>query len=157
MRRFLPIVLLALVACGSEQVPATTTLLVELVTTGSTVPTDGTVPDQTDSTSVLPPTETTVPVTTTTLDPDGPLVIEVLFTGGTVQGGGRIQVPRGKPVVVRVTSDVAEEIHVHGYDIYADLEPGITGELTFVADVPGVFEVELERSRLEIIELEVGA
>ncbi len=157
MRRFLPLFLLVLVACGTETVPSTTTEAVELVTTGSTQSTEGTVPDQTDTTSVPPPTDTTSPATTTTVDPNAPFVIEVVFAGGSVQGGGRIQVARGQSVVVRVTSDVTEEIHVHGYDVFLDLEPGVAGELEFVADIPGVFEVELEKSRLEIIELEVGA
>lgn len=157
MRRFLPIAALILVACGADQAPATTTLGIELVTTGSTEATQATVPDSTDTTAVPPSPDSTAPVTTTTIDPDAPFQIDVLYTGGSVQGGGRIEVPRGQVVVIRVTSDVAEEVHLHGYDLYVDLVPGVAGELRFVADIPGVFEVELEGSRLEIIELEVGA
>jgi hypothetical protein len=56
---------------------------------------------------------------------------------------------------LRVTSDVADEVHVHGYDLKVDLEAGVPGELTFTPDAAGVFEVELEKKGLKLIELEV--
>ena len=43
-----------------------------------------------------------------------------------------------------VTSDVAEEIHHHGYNQTAQVAAGKTATLTFVANTPGTFEVELE-------------
>jgi hypothetical protein len=55
-----------------------------------------------------------------------------------------------------VTSDVADEIHVHGYDLSTDVEAGGTAEVKFVADVPGIFEVELEEAVIPLVELEVS-
>jgi hypothetical protein len=34
---------------------------------------------------------------------------------------GREEVPLGEDVVLRISSDVAEEVHVHGYDVYGDI------------------------------------
>ena len=71
-------------------------------------------------------------------------LVELTYEGGEVSGDtGRVEVPIGSTVVLRVTSDVQEEIHVHGVDEYVDLPAGKTTEASFVADVPGVFELEL--------------
>lgn len=59
-------------------------------------------------------------------------------------------------LVINTTADVAEEVHVHGYDLFLDLEPGATGSLSFVADIPGIFEVEFERSVTFAFELAVS-
>lgn len=78
-------------------------------------------------------------------------VIEVVVQGGAVEGGVRTEdVALGEEATIRVTSDVADEVHLHGpYDAKVDVEAGGTAELPFTADVPGVFEVELEeRSQL---------
>ena len=56
---------------------------------------------------------------------------------------------------VRVTSDAADEIHVHGYDKTAPVAAGATAEVSFVANIPGVFEVEFERSHRLLFTLEV--
>jgi heme/copper-type cytochrome/quinol oxidase subunit 2 len=83
-------------------------------------------------------------------------VVEATYAGGNVAvESERMSVPLGSQVTVRVTSDVAEEVHVHGYDLHADVGPGLAGEVTFVAQVPGLFEVELEESKLFLFELAV--
>jgi plastocyanin len=96
------------------------------------------------------------PGTSSTTTPAATLV-EITVTGGHVVGGPKqVQVAVGKSITVRVTSDVAEEIHVHGYDLKQDLTPGVPAEISFTADIPGVFEVELEHSGLKVAELQVG-
>jgi hypothetical protein len=97
---------------------------------------------------------TTAPPATTTTAPAG-AVIEITVANGKVDGGGRKQVKKGESLTVRVTSDVADEVHVHGYDLKVDLEPGVPGELTFTPDAAGVFEVELEHKGQKLAELEV--
>jgi len=82
-------------------------------------------------------------------------VLEYAFAGGAVTGDGRVSVKLGEQVTIRVVSDVAEEVHVHTYDVAADLGPGLPGGVTFVADIPGVHEVELEGSHLRLLSLEV--
>jgi hypothetical protein len=83
--------------------------------------------------------------------------IEVTVAGGAVVGGAqRKQVPLGQAVVLRVTSDVADEVHVHGYDKKADVASGGTAEISFTADIPGIFEVELENAKLKLVDLEIS-
>lgn len=84
-------------------------------------------------------------------------VIEAAYAGGQVTGvGPRIEVPVGETVVFRMTSDVAEEVHIHGYDLYVDLPAGGTGEAEFTADIPGSFELELHGSGQPITQLRVS-
>jgi hypothetical protein len=98
---------------------------------------------------------------TTTAVPNGGEsegVIELTITGGNVEGGvRRAKVKQGSQVTLRVTSDVSDEIHVHGYDLKLDLTAGQSSDLTFLAKIPGVFEVELEQRGKKVLELEVGA
>jgi hypothetical protein len=83
-------------------------------------------------------------------------VIVVTIAGGSVEGGVRREtVKQNAQVTLRVTSDVADELHVHGYDLKTDLVPGQSADLTFLAKIPGVFEVELEKSNKKVLELEV--
>jgi hypothetical protein len=91
---------------------------------------------------------------TTTADPTP--VIEVRVAGGKVQGGVRRErVRRGETVVLRVVADVADHVHLHGYDRMADVGPGKPGQIRFTADLPGVWEVELEDRRQQLLTLEV--
>lgn len=83
-------------------------------------------------------------------------VVEVTVSSGQVEGGGRVPVALGDTVTIRVTSDVADRVHLHGYDVLADVGAGETAELTFTADIPGVFEVELEDAGIPLLELEVS-
>jgi hypothetical protein len=58
-------------------------------------------------------------------------------------------------VTIRVTSDVADEVHVHGYDLMTDVDPGTPATVTFDATIPGVFEVELEKLGQQLLTLQV--
>ena len=98
------------------------------------------------------------PTTTTSgapIDTAGATTIEVGYANGAITGGGKRSATRGQPVVIKVTSDVADEIHLHGYDKKADAAPGTVATITFIADKPGIFEVELEKKGLRLFELEV--
>lgn len=84
-------------------------------------------------------------------------VVEVDYSGGEVSGvEARVPVKLGERVVLRFTSDVVEEIHVHGYDLYTDLAPGVPAEIAFVADIPGSFEVELHEAGRPLFQLRVA-
>lgn len=99
--------------------------------------------------------ETTSTTSTTVVEAEE-TVVEVAVSGGEVRGGGRTTVPLGETVTVRVTSDVDDHIHLHGYDVLADVRAGETAELVFTADIPGVFEVELEDAGIALLELEIS-
>jgi hypothetical protein len=79
------------------------------------------------------------------------------YAGGEVIGGTqRVPVPLGATVTLVVTGDAADEVHVHGYDLYLDPTPGSAAMITFPADIPGVFEVETHGSGLVLAQLEVS-
>lgn len=81
--------------------------------------------------------------------------IEIEVEDGRVQGPGRIEVSQGDQVRLEVKADVADEVHVHGYDILEDVQPGRETLVSFRADIPGIFEIELESAGLPLTRLEV--
>ncbi|MEM8902338.1 MAG: hypothetical protein AAGA17_01315 [Actinomycetota bacterium] len=84
-------------------------------------------------------------------------VVALDVVGGEVAGGPeRISVDLGSNVSVQVTADLEEEVHVHGYDLFGDVAPDQLAQIDFVADVPGVFEIELEGSGTLLAQLEVS-
>jgi hypothetical protein len=83
--------------------------------------------------------------------------IEVTFAKGKASGNtGRVQVAKGTSVTLVVTSDVADEVHVHGYDIEKELIPGTPVTLQFDATVAGIFEVELHHAETVLLRLQVS-
>ncbi len=83
-------------------------------------------------------------------------IVDITIAGDEVEtASDRVAVPLGRTVRLVVTSDVADELHVHGFDIEAPLEPGVPTTLEFVADEPGVFEVETHESHLLLVQLAV--
>jgi hypothetical protein len=67
----------------------------------------------------------------------------------------RVDVALGAPVVLRVEAGAPAEVHVHGYDAAADAAPGAPACLQFVADLPGVFEVESHPDHTVLLQLAV--
>ena len=159
---------LAAAACaGDEDTPASTpaaTAAVSATTsaTASASPSESTTAKGSASASSSP-TGTTTPSATPAATPTPTAVapagttIEVTVTGGKVTTPSkRVKVKLGDTVRLTVTSDVAEEVHVHTYDRTADLAPGKPTTLEFEADIPGTHEVELEKSHLGLVELQVS-
>jgi hypothetical protein len=68
---------------------------------------------------------------------------------------GWLEVSRGRQVVITVTSDVPDELHVHGYDLTAGLRPGVPATVRFTADLTGVFQVETHSTKLVLTQLAV--
>jgi hypothetical protein len=133
---------LALAACGPTS--ATTSTLPPATTAPANTSTAG------PTTTVAPTTTTTTAATTTTAPaPD------VIVNGDVVDSPGRIEVSLGDVVAVRVLADVADEVHVHGYDLTFATERGVPTLVTFTADAPGIFEVELEEAQIPLFELVV--
>lgn len=68
---------------------------------------------------------------------------------------GRVSVKLGSTLRITVLSDAADTIHVHLYDLTQALSAGEPGYLEFVADKPGVVEVELEHQKIPLTHLQV--
>lgn len=66
---------------------------------------------------------------------------------------GRIEVARGNLVRITVTSDVADELHVHGYDKTLKLPAGSPASIELRVDKTGLFEVETHSSHLVLFQL----
>jgi hypothetical protein len=93
--------------------------------------------------------------TTTTAGFAGKL-IQVRVAGGKVETAERrVTVSRGDRVRVQVESDQADEVHVHGFDLSKQVGPGKPATVEFTANLPGVWEVELEDAKRKLFDLEV--
>jgi hypothetical protein len=91
---------------------------------------------------------------TQTTKPDVTTVV-VDENGEPVGGVDEITVHTGEEVRFRVKSAIAEEIHVHGYDLMKDVPAGGTVSFAFPAEIEGIFEAELEGRAEQILELRV--
>lgn len=110
------------------------------------------------------------PTPTTTAAPDTPASpaaaspvapqvqrLNLTVSGNAVTGDiGTVAVKLGQPVELTVTSDVADEVHVHGADVGKDVEAGGTVIIDFVQNAPGRFEVELEKRKRTLTRLQVS-
>ena len=124
-------------------------------------------PDDDDD-AVAPPTAEPIPTTTetaTTPPTTGSTPTEtaperlrmvVRVQGGRPVGGiARATARQGEPVLLIVRSDVADHVHVHGYDLMGDVGPGSPARMQFRARLTGRFEIELEDRGQQIAQLTV--
>jgi len=87
------------------------------------------------------------PTPTSTPQPQAPLL-----TPGKVTN---LRFEQGDTVRFRVRADVTDHVHVHGYDLMKDVEPGKTIAFSFPATITGIFEIELEEAGEQIGQLRV--
>jgi heme/copper-type cytochrome/quinol oxidase subunit 2 len=132
---------LVLAACGTGPTTTTTTVVDDTTTSTTTTPTSA-------------PTTTTTTATTTTDDREEVPRIKV-EGGAKVEGPDRLSVKIGDTVRFEVEADVADEVHVHGFDLHFDTVPGREVLVEFAAAAAGIFEVELEGARLHLLDVEI--
>lgn len=85
-----------------------------------------------------------------------PTVVDVQVVGGQVQTADpRVTVTLNTTVSLMVTSDVAGEVHVHGIDEEWAVPAGEPITHDFVANIPGIFEVEMHGDVGPLFSLEV--
>ena len=109
------------------------------------------------SSAAAPDDESAAPDTGTPATEETGRRIEVSVGEGRVSGDtGRVPVSLGETVTLVVTSDVADELHVHGYDLTAAIAADRPASLAFAAETPGVLEVELHDAGLPLLSLQVG-
>jgi plastocyanin len=85
--------------------------------------------------------------------PQGKTIIVSIADGKVAPKSGRVSVARGERVRLVVTSDVADEVHIHGYGRELGLTPGKPATLEFTADQTGLFEVETHETKLILFQL----
>ncbi|MEU9800057.1 hypothetical protein [Streptomyces sp. NPDC051000] len=92
------------------------------------------------------------PEATRTAEVDRTVAVAVR-DGKVVPAPGRVEVGRGERVALRVTSDRADTLHVHGYDKELALSAGQEATLILTVDRSGLFEVETHESDLVLTQL----
>jgi len=105
-------------------------------------------------------TVTTGAMTTTVTEPTKrrrPTARTIDVRGGKPRAGVvKLSYPQGQTVNLVVTSDTADEVHVHGYDITKNVPAGGRARVRFKADAAGIFEIEMHDSGEQIASLRVN-
>ena len=114
--------------------------------------------DDNDKSSTTTTAAQTTPSTgTTSEEPDVAAEEQITIRDGKPVGGvKKLDYKSGDQIRFIVTSDVADEVHVHGYDIAKDVEAGGSVRFSFPAKLEGVFEAELEDRKEPIAELRIS-
>ena len=82
-------------------------------------------------------TDTTAPA------PPKPEATKIDIRGGNLVGEpAEIHAKNGDTVVIVVSADAPDDIHLHGYDIEKKVEPGKPVTFRFKANLEGEFEIE---------------
>jgi FtsP/CotA-like multicopper oxidase with cupredoxin domain len=70
-------------------------------------------------------------------------VTRIRIEGGAVVGGPKtIEAEGGDTVRIVITTDAPDELHLHGYDIEREADPGRPARFRFNADAEGEFVLE---------------
>ena len=103
---------------------------------------DGDTASQTTATTSTESTDTTETQTEAPAPPK-PEATRIDIRGGEVAGGpAEINAKNGDTVVIVVSADAPDDIHLHGYDIEKPVEPGKPARFRFKANLEGEFEIE---------------
>lgn len=101
------------------------------------------------STASATPSATTVNPSDMTDQQQAPtrLVIDVTIKAGEVTpSNAQLQAKVGQPIVVRVNSDAADELHVHSEPEHTfKIEPRNGQQFQFTVEVPGTVDIELHQ------------
>lgn len=81
------------------------------------------------------------------------IAIQVDKDGKPVGGVKTVNVPSGETFTLIVTSAVADEVHLHGYDVHSEVAAGGTATITQKATIPGVVVAELEASATTLVRI----
>ncbi len=87
--------------------------------------------------------------------PLGTVAAQIVVRAAKPGGVKTITVSKGQQLQLTVTSDVADEIHIHGYDLKKDVSKGGSASFVFPANIDGSFVIELEKRAQQIGALQV--
>lgn len=129
-------------------------------------------PEEATGPALTTPAKSAVQAATTTSDASAPtspgvaasepteaqaLKVFVLRVGqqGLLEGPAVIRVRQGDDIEIRISSDIDDELHLHGYDRHLHLRQGETAALRLEATLSGSFDYELHDRHMELGALEV--
>jgi hypothetical protein len=111
----------------------------------------GTQPTTTASGTTTTDREPRVPPPPRPPAPPPPAQVRITVRDGTPLGGvRRVTVGRGRRVILIVRSNVADHVHLHGYNVMRDVGPGMPARISFRATIVGTVEAELEDRRVPL-------
>jgi hypothetical protein len=116
-------------------------------------PDDDDEPSATTTTTQTNPTTDREPTVPPPRPPSPPPPARVRITvrdGRPVGGIRRVTVGRGRRIVLTVSADVSDHVHLHGYNVFRDVAPGRPARIAFRATILGTVEVELEERRIPV-------
>lgn len=112
-----------------------------------------------DAEPAATPTTSAAPSASATPTPsaEAGVVVDVRLTpDGPEPRGERVEVTVGEPVTLNVSSEVADEVHVHSDpEVSIDVQPGDEVSRTFTIDRPGQVAVESHETDAVIVQLVV--
>ena len=118
---------------------------------------DSSSPSKTTTTPAASSTGTSTTTSTGATPTTLPEATVIHLVGGQPVGGKqKISVKKGDTIRLKVTTDEAGEIHVHGFDLEEEAAPGKPASFTFTANIEGRFEVESHASNAQIAEISVN-
>ena len=87
-----------------------------------------------------------------------PVTIAITELNGHIDPSGKtVTVDRGAPITLRVTSDTADEIHVHSVPEHEyEVTAGTPETFRLRIDTPGTYEVESHGLNVVIVKLQVS-
>ncbi len=136
---------------GAAAVVAVVALFVLLRPDDDNGATATTTPTATVTTTGLTNTVTTLTPPPQPPSPPPPAQVRITVRNGTPDGGvRRVTVAKGRRVVLTVTADGPDHVHLHGYDVMRDVAPGQPARIAFRATIVGTVEAELEDTGVQI-------
>lgn len=131
----------ALVGCGSSNSPSGTT-----AAESASVAASGSPSASAPATSTTPSAETV-----------NGTIVDINIAGGIVTPtNGQAQGTVGKPIVLKVDSDVADSLHVHSVPEHTfQVEPRPDQQFDFTVDVPGQVDIELHDLNRTVVTIQV--
>jgi plastocyanin len=82
--------------------------------------------------------------------------IVITLTGSKVTPApATVDLAVGEKLTLTVTSDHADQLHIHGFEVEQDLVAGTPTTVTVTGDQPGVYEVETHHPELRLMKIAV--
>ena len=87
--------------------------------------------------------------------PKPELPVVEMKAGKPVGAPAELEFSNGETARFEVVTDAADELHLHGYDLYFVVKPGKPNKIEFDADIEGLFELESHTTAELLAEISV--
>ncbi len=101
------------------------------------------------------PSATTAVGTPTAAEPAPKAISITLADGKAEPNGERVELVRGQHLILTITSDRDDEVHVHGFDLEIGVKRGAKVTRDILMDRVGRFEIESHEPALTLLVLTV--